>query len=135
MGDPETQPILMRLKSDLVDLIEQALDGKLHETQAQWDSRVALGIVLAAHGYPDHPRQGDVIKALPANSEEAHVFHAGTTLKNAQIQVSGGRVLCVTALGHNVQTAKKIAYAVADHIHFDGLQMRRDIGHRAIDRK
>ncbi len=135
MGDPETQPILMRLKSDLVDLIEQALDGKLHETQAQWDSRVALGIVLAAHGYPDHPRQGDVIKALPANCEEAHVFHAGTTLKNTQIQVSGGRVLCVTALGHNVQTAKKIAYAVADHIHFDGLQMRRDIGHRAIDRK
>jgi len=132
MGDPETQPIMMRLKSDLADLIEHAVDGKLDKIEAEWDPRVALGVVLAAHGYPDNPRKGDVIRGLPESGEDYHVFHAGTALQDREVVVSGGRVLCVTALGHNVRTAQKRAYEIADQITFDGMQLRRDIGHRAI---
>ena len=135
MGDPETQPIMMRLKSDLVDLIENAIDGTLDQVEAEWDSRVALGVVLAAHGYPDNPRKGDVIRGLsgvfPAD-EDCHVFHAGTALQGNDVITSGGRVLCVTALGHNVRTAQKRAYEIAAQISFDGMQLRRDIGHRAV---
>jgi phosphoribosylamine---glycine ligase len=136
MGDPETQPIMMRLKTDLVGLMEAAIDGRLDQVEAEWDRRVALGIVLAAAGYPDAPRKGDVITGLPAAintaSDSAMVFHAGTTLEGGQVQVSGGRVLCVTALGDSVKQAQQQAYAAAEGIHFDGCQMRRDIGWRAI---
>ena len=136
MGDPETQPIMMRLKSDLVDLIEHAVDGALDKIEAEWDPRVALGVVLAAHGYPDNPRQGDVIKGLSAAGEDYHVFHAGTALINhnagSDVVVSGGRVLCVTALGPNVRAAQKRAYEIAAPIQFEGMQLRRDIGYRAI---
>jgi phosphoribosylamine--glycine ligase len=135
MGDPETQPIMMRLKSDLVDLIEHAIDGDLDKIEAQWDPRVALGVVLAAHGYPDKPRKGDVIHGLAGSqwaAEDCHVFHAGTVLQGNDVVTSGGRVLCVTALGHNVRTAQKRAYEMVAPITFDGMQLRRDIGHRAI---
>jgi phosphoribosylamine--glycine ligase len=132
MGDPETQPIMMRLKSDLVDLIEHAVDGALDQIEAEWDPRVALGVVLAAHGYPDNPRKGDIISGLPEGGEDYHVFHAGTALNGKAVVTSGGRVLCVTALGHNVRTAQKRAYDVAAPITFDGMQLRRDIGYRAI---
>jgi phosphoribosylamine--glycine ligase len=133
MGDPETQPILMRLKSDFVELIEHAIDGTLDQVEAQWDSRVALGVVLAAGGYPDNPSKGDVIHGLPAAAaEDAHVFHAGTAMNDAEVVVNGGRVLCVTALGHSVRTAQKRAYEMAAGIQFDGMQMRGDIGHHAI---
>ena len=134
MGDPETQPIMMRLKSDLVDLIEHAIDGELDQSEAQWDSRVALGVVLAAGGYPENPRKGDVIHGLSEAGEDYHVFHAGTALNGSDVVTSGGRVLCVTALGHNVRTAQKRAYEIADRISFDGMQLRRDIGHHAISR-
>ncbi|MCB1890537.1 MAG: phosphoribosylamine--glycine ligase [Rhodocyclaceae bacterium] len=135
MGDPETQPIMMRLKTDLVDLVEAAIDGKLDTAEAEWDRRFALGVVLAAHGYPESPRKGDVISGLPeAGRPEAHVFHAGTANRDDQVVTAGGRVLCVTALGENVKTAQRNAYDVADHIMFDGKQMRRDIGHRALKR-
>jgi len=131
MGDPETQPILLRLKSDLVTLIEHALAGSLDQAQAEWDTRVALGVVLAAHGYPDAPRKGDVIQGLPAPEEDYHVFHAGTAVADGDVVVSGGRVLCVTALGPNVRAAQRRAYEIAGRIRFDGMQYRRDIGHRA----
>jgi phosphoribosylamine--glycine ligase len=137
MGDPETQPIMFRLKSDLVDLVDAAIDGRLDKIEAQWDRRVALGVVLAAHGYPDNPRKGDVIHGLGkygSYGENAHVFHAGTAEKDGHIVTAGGRVLCVTALGDNVRSAQKAAYEVADRIRFDGMQFRRDIGHRAIKR-
>ena len=132
LGDPETQPIMMRLKSDLLALIELALHGGLDQAEAQWDPRVALGVVLAAHGYPEAPRKGDAIGGLPAAGEDYRVFHAGTALDGATVRVNGGRVLTVTALGHNVKTAQRRAYEVVDRIHFDGMQLRRDIGHRAI---
>ncbi len=132
MGDPETQPIMMRLKSDLLPLLEAALDGKLDEVQADWDPRVALGVVLAAAGYPDHPRKGDVIHGLPVPGEDYHVFHAGAALVGKEVVTSGGRVLCVTALGHNTRTAQRRAYEVIEQIGFDGMQYRHDIGHRAI---
>ncbi|WP_301101528.1 phosphoribosylamine--glycine ligase [Propionivibrio sp.] len=135
MGDPETQPIMMRLKSDLLTLLEHAVAGKLDQVEAEWDRRVALGVVLAAANYPDTPRQGDVISGLPVNSEEMHVFHAGTAEKNGRIVTTGGRVLCVTALGDNVKQAQKHAYDALVGIHFDGMQYRRDIGHRAILRR
>jgi phosphoribosylamine--glycine ligase len=137
MGDPETQPIMMRLKSDLVDLLEHAVAGTLDQVEAEWDRRVALGIVLAAANYPDTPRKGDAIAGLPdGNSfaEDAHVFHAGTADKDGQVVTSGGRVLCVTALGENVKIAQKRAYEVAADIQFDGMQFRKDIGYRAISR-
>jgi phosphoribosylamine--glycine ligase len=133
MGDPETQPIMMRLKSDLVTLIEHAVDGALDRIEAEWDPRVALGVVLAACGYPENARKGDIIQGLNQTGEDFHVFHAGTTFKDKQVITSGGRVLCVTALGHNVKTAQRRAYEVANGIRFEGMQLRRDIGHRAMD--
>lgn len=136
MGDPETQPIMMRLKSELTDLIEAALECKLDLVEAEWDRRFALGVVMAASGYPEQPRKGDVITGLPASAtEDAHVFHAGTVIQGDDVVTSGGRVLCVTALGDSVRTAQTRAYAIADAIHFDGAQYRRDIGHRALARK
>jgi phosphoribosylamine--glycine ligase len=136
MGDPETQPIMMRLKTDLADLVEAAIAGRLDKVEADWDRRFALGVVLAAEGYPDNPRKGDPITGLPAAStESAHVFHAGTAEQDGKVVTAGGRVLCVTALGDNVRQAQKRAYDVADGIHFDGRQYRRDIGHRALARK
>jgi phosphoribosylamine--glycine ligase len=134
MGDPETQPIMMRLKSNFLTLLEHAVAGKLDQIDAEWDRRVALGVVLAAANYPDTPRKGDVISGLPEETEDAHVFHAGTTDKDGQIVTAGGRVLCVTALGDNVKQAQKRAYEALCGIHFDGMQYRSDIGHRAISR-
>jgi len=132
MGDPETQPIMMRLKSDLTVLLDAAIDGKLDSAEAEWDPRVALGVVLAAANYPADPRKGDVISGLPADGEDFHVFHAGTALSGKDVVTSGGRVLCVTALGHNTRTAQRRAYEIVDQIRFDGMQQRRDIGHRAV---
>ncbi|MEZ5606954.1 MAG: phosphoribosylamine--glycine ligase [Burkholderiaceae bacterium] len=132
MGDPETQPILMRLKSDLVDVLLAATAGKLDTVQLQWDRRVALGVVLAAHGYPLAPRKGDAITGLPAAADDAMVFHAGTTLEGEQLVTSGGRVLCATVLADSVKQAQARAYDVVRGIHFDGMQYRRDIGHRAV---
>ena len=131
MGDPETQPTLLRLKSDFVTLIEHALAGSLDQVEAEWDTRVALGVVLAAHGYPDAPRKGDVIRGLPEPEEDSHVFHAGTALNGKDIITNGGRVLTVTALGLNVRAAQRRAYEIAERIRFEGMQFRRDIGHRA----
>jgi phosphoribosylamine--glycine ligase len=133
-GDPETQPIMMRLKTDLVDLVEHGINGTLDKAEAIWDRRVALGVVMASHGYPDNPRKGDAIQGLPAAAEDTHVFHAGTALSDGKVVTAGGRVLCVTALGDNVKIAQQRAYEVADGIAFDGMQMRRDIGWRAIKR-
>jgi len=133
LGDPETQPIMMRLKSDLFTLVEHAVNGQLDRVEAQWDRRVALGVVLAAAGYPDNPRKGDEITGLPRPEDDVRVFHAGTTMADGRVVTSGGRVLCVTALGDTVRFAQKRAYEVAEQIQFAGCQMRRDIGHRAID--
>ncbi len=135
MGDPETQPILMRLKSDLVDVLMHATDGTLDQVQLSWDRRFALGVVLAAAGYPMAPRKGDAITGLGADSEDAVVFHAGTALDDAGVlRVTGGRVLCVTALGGSAKLAQQRAYDALQGIHIDGVQYRRDIGHRAIKR-
>ena len=134
MGDPETQPIMMRLKSDLLTLLEHAVDGKLDQVEAEWDRRVALGVVLAAANYPDTPRKGDVISGLPKETDSVCVFHAGTAEQDGKVVTAGGRVLCVTALGDNVKQAQKLAYDTITGIHFDGMQFRRDIGHRAISR-
>ena len=134
MGDPETQPIMMRLKSNFLTLLEHAVAGKLDQIDAEWDRRIALGVVLAAANYPDTPRKGDVISGLPEETEDAHVFHAGTADKDGQIVTAGGRVLCVTALGDNVKQAQKRAYEVLCGMHFDGMQYRSDIGHRAVSR-
>jgi len=131
LGDPETQPIILRLKSDLVTLLDHALAGTLDQAEAEWDPRAALGVVLAAHGYPDAPRKGDAITGLPPAGDDYHVFHSGTALDGDQVVATGGRVLCVAALGHNVKTAQRRAYEIAGSIRFDGMQMRRDIGHRA----
>ena len=136
MGDPETQPIMMRLKSDLSVIVEHAIAGTLNQIEAEWDIRAALGVVMAAANYPDTPRQGDVISGLPDKAhEDAHVFHAGTATKDGNVVTSGGRVLCVTALGGNVSMAQRRAYQVAGNIKFDGCQMRHDIGYRAIAHK
>jgi len=132
MGDPETQPIILRLKSDLVTLLEHALSGTLDKAEADWDRRVALSVVLAAHGYPDTPRQGDAIHGLPPADEDSHVFHAGTALRGDEVVTSGGRVLAVTALGGNVSAAQRRAYELAEKIRFEGMQFRRDIGHRGL---
>ena len=135
MGDPETQPIMLRLKSDLAGIMEHAVNGTLDKVEAEWDRRTALGVVLAAANYPDVPRSGDEIAGLPRDEEDFHVFHAGTALKDGKAVTSGGRVLCVTALGDSVKIAQRRAYEIADQIHFEGCQMRRDIGYRAIDKK
>lgn len=137
MGDPETQPIMMRLKSDLVDVMLHATDGTLDQVELVWDRRVALGVVMAAGNYPGTPRKGDVITGLPANavgSDDGVVFHAGTTAQNGQTVTSGGRVLCVTALGETTKVAQQRAYEALKPIRFEGAQWRTDIGHRAIKR-
>ena len=136
MGDPETQPIMMRLKTDLYEVMMAATSGTLDQVELDWDRRPALGVVMAAHGYPLQPRKGDVIHGLPRTSndwaEDVMVFHAGTTKQGNATATSGGRVLCVTALGSTVKAAQQRAYAVAQDIHFDGAQYRRDIGYRAV---
>ncbi|MFO0114324.1 MAG: phosphoribosylamine--glycine ligase [Betaproteobacteria bacterium] len=134
MGDPETQPIMMRLKSDFLSLVEAALDHKLADIDAEWDRRAALGVVMAAGNYPDTPRKGDVISGLPASTDDAKVFHAGTTKQDGKIVTDGGRVLCVTALGDTVKIAQRRAYETLDGIRFEGMQYRKDIGYRAIKR-
>ena len=135
MGDPETQPILMRLKSDLLDVLMHATDGTLDQVQLSWDRRFALGVVLAAAGYPMAPRKGDAITGLGPDQDDAVVFHAGTALDDAGVlRVTGGRVLCVTALGGSAKLAQQRAYDALLGIHIDGVQYRRDIGHRAIKR-
>jgi phosphoribosylamine--glycine ligase len=132
MGDPETQPILMRLKSDLFDVMMAATSGHLDDVEMQWDRRPALGVVMAAAGYPMNPRKGDLVTGLPKDTDDAVVFHAGTSPGQDGPVTSGGRVLCVTALGESVKAAQQRAYDVADGIHFDGAQFRKDIGYRAI---
>ncbi|HSS46005.1 MAG TPA: phosphoribosylamine--glycine ligase [Burkholderiales bacterium] len=135
MGDPETQPILLRLKSDLFKMVEHAINGTLDKIEADWDRRAALGVVLAAANYPDTPKTGDMISGLPKPGEDFKIFHAGTQLNGKNVVTSGGRVLCVTALGDNVKMAQRRAYEIAEGIHFDGMQMRGDIGHRATGLK
>jgi phosphoribosylamine---glycine ligase len=132
LGDPETQPIMMRLKSDFYEIIEHAVCGTLDQAEADWDRRVALGIVYAAADYPGAPRTGDAITGLPANTEDAHVFHAATALKGGKLVTNGGRVLCATALGDSVKMAQRRAYQYAEPIRFDGMQVRHDIGHHGV---
>ncbi|MSP97589.1 MAG: phosphoribosylamine--glycine ligase [Betaproteobacteria bacterium] len=132
MGDPETQPIMLRLKSDLLDLFEHAIAGTLDRVEAGWDRRCALGVVIAAQGYPEEPKKGDPIEGLSKPTEESHVFHAGTRIEGETVLTSGGRVLCVTALGDSVKLAHKRAYAAVEPIRFAGMQLRRDIGHRGM---
>lgn len=132
MGDPETQPIMLRLKSDLVTLADHAINGTLDQVEAEWDRRTALGVVMASANYPDTPRLGDEITGLPKDLVDAHVFHAGTTMKDGKVLTSGGRVLCVTALGETVKFAQQQAYKILNEIKFDGEQHRTDIGYRAI---
>ncbi len=134
LGDPETQPIMLRLKSDLLALVEHALEGTLDQASVDWDRRSALGVVLAAGGYPEEPRKGDLITGLPKATEDCRVFHAGTKLDGKRVLTSGGRVLCVTALGDSLKMARTRAYEAADSIRFDGMQYRKDIGHRALKR-
>jgi phosphoribosylamine--glycine ligase len=132
MGDPETQPIMMRLKSDLYDVMMHATSGTLDQVELQWDRRTALGVVMAAAGYPMDPRKGDAISGLPKEAEDAMVFHAGTAGDGGKTVVSGGRVLCVTALADTVKAAQQRAYEVLHGIRFAGAQYRRDIGYRAV---
>jgi phosphoribosylamine--glycine ligase len=136
LGDPETQPIMLRLKSDLVELVLHAVGGTLDRAEAEWDRRAALGVVLAAPGYPDSPRAGGVIEGLDRVTADVHpdckVFHAGTALDGGRVVISGGRVLCVAALGDSVRQAQRVAYAAVAEIHFPGMQYRGDIGHRAL---
>jgi len=134
MGDPETQPIMARLKTDLVGVMEHAVNGTLDEVELEWDRRTALGVVMAAAGYPDAPRKGDVITGIPEETADCVTFHAGTTMVGGKLTTSGGRVLCVVGLGDSVKMAQKHAYEVVDNIHFDGAQFRRDIGWRALKR-
>ena len=135
LGDPETQPMLMRLQSDLTLLCEAALDGQLDQAQAIWDERAALGVVMAAEGYPDAPRTGDAISGLDdAAKLPGKIFHAGTRLSGDQVLVSGGRVLCATGVGATVAEAQQAAYTLADAVHWRGALYRRDIGYRAIGR-
>jgi phosphoribosylamine--glycine ligase len=135
-GDPETQPIMLRLKSDLVELIEAALDGELHHTHAQWDSRPSLGVVMAAGGYPGKVRNGDVITGLDGDfGADVKVFHAGTQLDaNGKVVTAGGRVLTVCALGKDIAAAREHAYAAVGKIHYEAAFCRRDIAHRALHR-
>ena len=132
MGDPETQPIMARLESDLVDALDKAIDGKLDEVELKWDRRIALGVVLAAHQYPDTPRSGDRISGIPAPTNDQIVFHAGTKIHDGNLLTSGGRVLCVVGLADTVKAAQQKAYSAVQQIHFDGMQYRKDIGFRAI---
>ncbi|MFY8124657.1 MAG: phosphoribosylamine--glycine ligase [Hydrogenophaga sp.] len=132
MGDPETQPIMMRLRSDLAQVLLAGANGQLNGLSLDWDERVALGVVLAAHGYPLSPRKGDAITGLPQDNAQTMVFHAGTQSVNGQVLTAGGRVLCVTTLAASVAQAREQAQAVIQGIAFDGMQHRRDIGHRAL---
>ncbi len=132
LGDPETQPIMMRLKSDFANLLDHAVNGTLDQIEADWDGRIAVGVVMAAAGYPDAPRKGDRIHGLPGNTTDRVVFHAGTALRDNDVLTAGGRVLCVTALGENMKLAQQRAYSFAAGIQFDGMQLRHDIGHRAL---
>jgi phosphoribosylamine--glycine ligase len=134
-GDPETQPIMLRLQSDLVDLVEAALDGRLQEVDAKWDPRASLGVVMAAGGYPGEYRKGDVINGLDAVPEGVKVFHAGTAGDAGRVVTAGGRVLCVCALGDTVRAAQALAYRGVDAIGWHGAYCRRDIGYRAIARE
>lgn len=135
LGDPETQPIMMRLDSDLVVLCEAALDGRLDEVECRWDRRVALGVVLATEGYPLNVRKGDRIEGLPEQPNEfVKIFHAGTVTENGGIVTAGGRVLCVTGLGDTVREARQRAYDEVKKIHWNGVYYRTDIGYRALDR-
>ncbi|UDG82403.1 phosphoribosylamine--glycine ligase [Candidatus Vallotia cooleyia] len=133
MGDPETQPIMMRLKDDFSCVIEHALAGTLDTVRLEWDPRTALGVVLAAHQYPDAPRKGDRINCIPSQTETSAIFHAGTALVDGTLVTSGGRVLCVVGLAASVREAQSAAYEVIHHIQFDGMQYRRDIGYRALN--
>lgn len=135
LGDPETQPILLRLKSDLLELIERALEGTLDRASAEWDRRAALGVVLAAAGYPDDPRKGDAVSVFAAGGEDYRVFHAGTLLRDGAIVTNGGRVFCVTALGDSIKMAQRRAYEIVEGVRFEGMQYRRDIGFRAVLQK
>jgi phosphoribosylamine--glycine ligase len=134
MGDPETQPIMARLKTDLVTVIEHAVNGTLKDIELDWDRRTALGVVLAAAGYPDAPRKGDVISGIPEESEDSVTFHAGTIIDNGALKTAGGRVLCVVGLGDSVRVAQKHAYETVEKVRFDGMQFRHDIGWRALKR-
>ncbi len=135
MGDPETQPIMARLKTDLVSVLEHAINGSLDTIELEWDRRTALGVVMAAAGYPDEPQKGAEITGIPTETADCITFHAGTRLQQGQLSVSGGRVLCVVGLGDSVKVAQKHAYDAVDAIHFDGAQARRDIGWRALNKK
>jgi phosphoribosylamine--glycine ligase len=135
LGDPEAQPIIVRLKSDLLELIERALAGSLERAEAHWDRRSALGVVLAAPGYPEEPHKGDRIDGLPKPTADCRVFHAGTRLEGKNVLTSGGRVLCVTALGDSVKMARAAAYEAIERIRFQGMQFRRDIGARALKKR
>ncbi|MCX5592704.1 phosphoribosylamine--glycine ligase [Alcaligenes endophyticus] len=132
MGDPETQPIMMRVKSDLVDVFEAALAGRLDQATIEWDRRTAIGVVLAAHGYPENPRTGDTITQLAQDTTECITFHAGTNILDGNLQTTGGRVLCVTAMSDSIRRAQEAAYRAIAQTHFDGKQFRTDIGWRAI---
>ena len=134
MGDPETQPIMARLKTALVTVIEHAVNGTLKDIELDWDRRTALGVVLAAAGYPDAPRKGDVITGIPEESEDSVTFHAGTIIENGALRTAGGRVLCVVGLGDSVRAAQKHAYEAVEKVKFDGMQFRHDIGWRALKR-
>ena len=134
MGDPETQPIMARLKTDLVTVIEHAVNGTLKDIELDWDRRTALGVVLAAAGYPDAPRKGDVISGIPEESEDSVTFHAGTIIDSGALKTAGGRVLCVVGLGDSVRVAQKHAYETVEKVRFDGMQFRHDIGWRALKR-
>jgi phosphoribosylamine--glycine ligase len=138
MGDPETQPIMMRLKTDLVDVLLAATatdaETRLDDLALQWDRRTAVGVVMAAHGYPMNPRKGDVIHGLPHDNDDAVVFHAGTQMVDGVVTTTGGRVLCVTALGGTIKLAQQLAYDTAKGVHFDGAHYRTDIGYRALAR-
>ena len=132
MGDPETQPIMARLKSDMVGVLESAINGTLDTVELEWDRRTAVGVVLAAAGYPDSPRKGDVIDGIPAETAECVTFHAGTVQADGKLVTAGGRVLCVVGLGDSVKMAQKQAYETVDQIHFNDAQFRRDIGWRGL---
>ncbi len=135
-GDPETQPVLARLRSDLTVLCEAALAGQLDTVKAEWDPRAALGVVMAAQGYPEEPRKGDVVDGLERiGALPGKLFHAGTTTREGKVVTAGGRVFCAVGLGATVQAAQREAYALVDAVRFDGVQVRRDIGHRAIARE
>ncbi|MFP3565902.1 phosphoribosylamine--glycine ligase [Paraburkholderia sp. SIMBA_030] len=135
MGDPETQPIMARLKGDFSKVVEQAIAGTLDTIELEWDRRTALGVVLAAYNYPDTPRKGDRISDIPAETVDSVTFHAGTTLTDGKLTTSGGRVLCVVGLADSVRSAQSVAYETINQISFDGMQYRRDIGYRALNRK